>query len=384
MVVTNVVAVLSIESFDDIVSREFCRPPDQVLLTLAGDARLGHLIVVDPWRSWVVDTLRRRPLQLVQSQNVAGYEITRVRPRRMRLALPADPSRLAKLSRDYVNLVRAAVQPIGRTVLISFNPFIAAWADATWLDRVIYFGIDDWAAFPPIRRFWPAVRQAYRQIDEAADNIFVVSEELRGRVSERAVVTPNGVSPYVWSPDRRAPDNTGIPSEPYAVYAGTIDGRIDLELVKEIMSSSIISSLIMAGPIRNDATRRRLLGIGNVRLVGTLAQEPLAALIQNAAVGVVPHVVNSLTTAMSPLKLYEYLAAGLPVVATELPPLHGHGPRVHLCSSRDQWLTALTGALKQDKLCGQERAAVVERLSWRTRLAPVVEAVVDGDREVLA
>jgi teichuronic acid biosynthesis glycosyltransferase TuaH len=384
MVMTNVVAVLSIESFDDIVSREFCRPPDQVLLTLAGDARLGHLIVVDPWRSWAVDALRRRPLRLVQSQDVAGYEITRVRPRRMRLALPADPSRLAKLSRDYVNLVRAAVQPHGRTVLISFNPFIAAWADATWLDRVIYFGIDDWAAFPPIRRFWPAVRQAYRQIDEAADDIFVVSEELRGRVSERAVVTPNGVSPYVWAPDRRALDAMGTSAQPYAVYAGTIDGRIDLELVKEIISSPAISSLIMAGPIRNDAIRRRLLGIGNVRLIGTLAQERLAALIQNAAVGVVPHVVNALTTAMSPLKLYEYLAAGLPVVATELPPLHGHGPRVHLCSSRDQWPTALTNALKQVRLCGRERAAVVERLSWKTRLAPVVEAVVDGDREVLA
>jgi glycosyltransferase involved in cell wall biosynthesis len=384
MVVTNVVAVLSTESFDDIVLREFCRPPDQVLLTLAADARLGHLVVVDPWRSWAVDALRRRPLRLVQSQNIAGCEITRVRPRRMRLALPTDPSRLAELCRDYVNVVRAAVQPNGRTVLISFNPFIAAWADATWLDRVIYFGIDDWAAFPPIRRFWPAVRQAYRQIDEAADDIFVVSEELRGRVSERAVVTPNGVSPYIWSPDRRAPDNIGIPAETHAVYAGTIDDRIDLELVKEIASSPAISSLIMAGPLPNDALRRRLLGIGNVRLVGILAQEPLAALIQNAAVGVVPHVVNSLTTAMSPLKLYEYLAAGLPVVATELPPLHGHGPRVHLCSSRDQWPTALTNALKQVRLCGRERAAVVERLSWKTRLAPVVEAVVDGDREVLA
>jgi glycosyltransferase involved in cell wall biosynthesis len=384
MVVTHVVAVLSTESFDDIVLREFCRPPDQVLLTLAGNARLGHLIVVDPWRSWAVDALRRRPLRLAQSQNVAGCDITRVRPRRMRLALPADPSRLAKLSRDYVDLVRTAVQLNGRTVLISFNPFIAAWADATWLDRLIYFGIDDWAAYPPLRRFWPAVRQAYRQIDEAADDIFVVSEELRGRVSERAVVTPNGVSPYVWAPDRRAPNAMGIPAEPYAVYAGTIDGRIDLELVKEIISSPAIFSLIMAGPIPNDAIRRRLLGIGKVHLIGALAQEPLAALIQNAAVGVVPHVVNSLTTAMSPLKLYEYLAAGLPVVATELPPLHGHGPRVHLCSSRDQWPTALIDALKQGRLCGRERAAVVERLSWETRLAPVVEAVVDGDREVLA
>jgi glycosyltransferase involved in cell wall biosynthesis len=268
--------------------------------------------------------------------------------------------------------------------LISFNPFIAAWVDATWLDRVIYFGTDDWAAYPPMRRFWPAVRQAYRQIDEAANDIFVVSEELRGRVSERAVVTPNGVSPYLWGPDRPAPDDIGIPAGPHAVYAGTIDGRLDLELVEAIVGSPAIASLIMAGPIPNDAIRRRLLGIRNVRLVGALAQEPLAALIQNAAVGVVPHVVDSLTTAMSPLKLYEYLAAGLPVVATELPPLHGHGPRVHLCSSRDQWPTALADALKQGRLCGRERAAVVERISWRTRLAPVVETVVDGEREVLA
>lgn len=383
MVVTDVIAVLSTESLDDIISWEFCRPPDQVLLALAADARVGRLVVVDPWRSWAVDAMRRRPLQLVQSHDVGGCEITRVRPRRMRLTLPADPSRLARLCRDYINVVRAAVQLNNRIVLISFNPFIGAWADATWLDRVIYFGIDDWAAYPPMRRFWPAVRQAYRQIDEAADDIFVVSEELRGRVSGRAVVTPNGVSPYVWGPDRPAPDGMGIPAGPHAVYAGTIDGRLDLELVKAIASSPAIASLIMAGPIPNDAIRRRLLDIDNVHLVGNLAQEPLAAIIQNAAIGVVPHVVNSLTTAMSPLKLYEYLAAGLPVVATDLPPIRGHGPRVRLCSSLDQWPTALTAALRQGKLYGLERAAVIEQLSWRTRLAPVVEAVVDGDRESL-
>ena len=46
---TDVVFTFSVEMFDDAVNREFCRPPDQTLLALAGDGRVGELLAADSW-----------------------------------------------------------------------------------------------------------------------------------------------------------------------------------------------------------------------------------------------------------------------------------------------------------------------------------------------
>jgi glycosyltransferase involved in cell wall biosynthesis len=280
------------------------------------------------------------------------------------------------LSRRLVEFARSSLAPDTETTLVSFNPIVAAWGRGAWPERTVYFGRDDFATWPPMRRWWPAIEQAYRVIDETADAIFVVSEELRRRVSPaRAIVMPNGVSSRVWLPKRPIPAQLRL-DRPYAVYAGTIDDRLDLDVVELIASNPIVTQLVMAGPAPNELVRRRLVTLKKVRMLGTLDQESLAAVVQNADVGVIPHVVDRLTTAMSPLKLYEYLAAGLPVVATDLPPIRGHGPRVHLCSTRNEWSSALITAHAQERLTAEKRAAVIDQLSWATRVAPLIDAVV--------
>ena len=56
----------------------------------------------------------------------------------------------------------------------------------------------------------------------------------------------------------------------------------------------------------------------------------LAATLRNAELALVAHRRTPLTEAMSPLKVYEYLAAGSPVISIDLPPVRGLGDRVIL------------------------------------------------------
>src|ERR1700752_5307560 len=81
---SDVVFTFSYEMLDDAVDREFSRPPDQTLLAFAHDARVGELVVADPWRSYLVSTARRRNRHLVERSVVNGRDITRVRPHRLR------------------------------------------------------------------------------------------------------------------------------------------------------------------------------------------------------------------------------------------------------------------------------------------------------------
>jgi teichuronic acid biosynthesis glycosyltransferase TuaH len=59
---SNVAITFSVEMLEDATSREFCRPPDQRLLALASNDKIGSLFVA--WRSLPVSLLRRRPVQL--------------------------------------------------------------------------------------------------------------------------------------------------------------------------------------------------------------------------------------------------------------------------------------------------------------------------------
>jgi teichuronic acid biosynthesis glycosyltransferase TuaH len=71
----DVVFTLSLETLDDVVRREYCRPPDQGLLAVARSPDVSRLAVADPWRSWPGAVVRRRDLRSRETVTVAGREV---------------------------------------------------------------------------------------------------------------------------------------------------------------------------------------------------------------------------------------------------------------------------------------------------------------------
>ena len=367
---------LAQETLDDVERREFCRPPDRALLALAGSPDVGRLVLCDPWRSTPVDALRRRDLRSLRRLEVAGRTVERVSPRRLRRADPVDVPSLERSFQAYARRVGqlTGLSAAHTATLVTYNPFVAAFAEDEWIARRIYVGRDDFAHGPRRRPWSAAYLEAYRRIAARCDDVFVVSDELGARVAPGLARTlPNGVDAERWSPDRVRPGASRWEQRaPYAVYAGSVEGRVDESLFAEVLT--VVPEVVVAGPVLDPGLGERIAALGNVTFTGELGQDELVDVVSGAAVGLVPHHDSPMTRAMSPLKMYEYLAAGLPVVATDLPPVADGGDRVLRCSTREEWAPAVRRALELGRLDDRGRRDVLARVGWDVRLEPLLAA----------
>src|SRR4029079_12462458 len=118
--------------------------------------------------------------------------------------------------------------------------------------------------------------------------------------------------------------------------------------------------------------------LDNVELHPPMPREDVAGLLWAADVGLVPHVHSRLTAGMSPLKLYESLAAGLPVAGSDLPPMRGVDPRVTLVPEGGDLAAAVRAALAQGRAGERERLEFVAANSWRGRHERLVELALAG------
>lgn len=145
-----------------------------------------------------------------------------------------------------------------------------------------------------------------------------------------------------------------------ALFAGNLTTqKIDFSLLQNLIESGV--ELHLAGPIAdsNAESRVGLLVDKGAQYHGTLDLQSLSSLANRCKVGLIPYAVNSYTEGVSPLKTYEYLAAGLTVISTNLPGVRANAPSVFVATSRsrfvDMTVSSVTNPIDHQKNVTQSR-----------------------------
>jgi teichuronic acid biosynthesis glycosyltransferase TuaH len=157
------------------------------------------------------------------------------------------------------------------------------------------------------------------------------------------------------------------------VFGGNLSPhKIDCSLVRGIVQHAPDARIVLAGPVAegggagwSDLGNLQDLG---VEMPGRVSLDELGSLYRSASVGIVPYLLNGYTRGVNPLKLNEYLGAGLPVVASMLPSLDPIGSDVVLARSPQEFGTAVAAMLGRPSLADIERRIGIADLhSWGTR-----------------
>ena len=143
-----------------------------------------------------------------------------------------------------------------------------------------------------------------------------------------SVVTPNGIDANEWKARMPPPDWLADLPRPRILHTGVLNWRLDLDGLAAIAARFPTGSVVLVGPIPDPRLLAPLAALPNVHIHPEVDRRAVVGVVFGADVCVVAHRRSALTEAMSPLKLYEYLAAGKGVAAPNLRPMQNIDPRV--------------------------------------------------------
>ncbi|WP_206476910.1 glycosyltransferase [Microbacterium sp. KRD172] len=214
---------------------------------------------------------------------------------------------------------RAATQLGFTTPVLWVNDPAAADIVALTGWRSLYDITDDWLSATRPAAELERIAAGEALLLDRADAVVACSAELVRRKSPQRGdihLVPNGVDLEAYRTPSARPNI--LPAAPVALYLGTLhDDRIDVQLCARVareLTGHV--RLVLAGPDLLSTADRELLDAAGVVRLGPVDRDAVPALLQHSDVLIVPHRITAFTDSLDPIKLYEYRAAGRPVVST--------------------------------------------------------------------
>jgi len=272
---------------------------------------------------------------------------------------------------------------MSRPLLWAYAPQAESLIDGLDPQLVVYHCVDDVAAQKGVDA--ESFRAAERRIAGRADLVLASAPALAERMrslSDRVLYAPNVADTALFATAlEEGPLDPAIAElpRPRLVFQGAIVAtKLDVELLAELAGLRPAWSIVLVGPRGAGDPGGDLSPLErapNIHLIGPRDTGSLPRVLRGADAGLIPYAINDLTRSVFPMKVYEYLAAGLPVLTTPLPALEGTAA-VEVVADAEQLVEAAERELPED---GPERrrrrSQAAAGHSWEDRIAEIERAL---------
>jgi glycosyltransferase involved in cell wall biosynthesis len=299
------------------------------------------------------------------------------------LAIPAyGNSAVRKFNERFLlSQVKKAMRKLRfeRPINMVFNPAAGLLAGKLGEEKLIYYCVDEYTAFTGASR---GLKEIEDELFRKANLVIVSAEKLfesKQHFNKNTFIIRHGTD---WDHFRTALDDaTQIPDEianlpkPVIGFHGLLADWIDFELIKKTAEHFSCGSVVLIGKIAVDAEQKiKILdGLSNIHFLGRKPYAELPAYCKGFDVALNPFSINELTLAANPLKVREYLAAGLITVSTDIPEVRILADCL-VGADHDHYIAQIEKALREPKT-RSEISDAIRHESWESKVDELREII---------
>jgi glycosyltransferase involved in cell wall biosynthesis len=245
---------------------------------------------------------------------------------------------------------------------------------------LVYYCTDEYSLFSYVDENGTAA--AERALVEKADVVFATCEALVERKRALNPVThlaAHGVDHEKFAralaPETPVPADLAAIRPPVIGFYGTLQDWVDLELVAGLARRRPDWSIALVGQALVDLSP--IARFPNVHVLGRRPHDALPAYCKGFAAGIIPYLIDERMKYVNPIKLREYLSAGLPVVSTPVPEVARYGEHCTIARTAAEFEAALEEAMAVDTPeLRRRRSDAMRRETWPRKVAEL-QATID-------
>ncbi|PKL72471.1 hypothetical protein CVV26_01435 [Candidatus Kuenenbacteria bacterium HGW-Kuenenbacteria-1] len=273
------------------------------------------------------------------------------------------------------------------TILWSCNPMFCEYFGKLGEDVSCFDTIDNWIEYPGYKNQKQRLEKNYKLIKEKANIIFTVSTELINlffQNRKNVYCVSQGIDLSRFQKELICPEDMKQISHPIIGCVGVINNRLDFDLISKIIEKNNPSagglSFVFIGPIWQDKNLKseieKLSRFDNVHFLGSKHFEKVPAYINQFDVCFTFYKVNLSTKCGDSMKMYEYLALGKPIIATNTGGVEKFSSLIEVVNTVEEFSNALKKCLKEkDENLKQKRIEEVKRHDWKNKVEEMLDKI---------
>jgi GT2 family glycosyltransferase/glycosyltransferase involved in cell wall biosynthesis len=244
-----------------------------------------------------------------------------------------------------------------------------------WSSRLVYDCMDDWDTFPNLGDF---NHREEEKLCLESDVLIVSAQRLYDKFERRGatpVLARNAADFEFFRSSVKPADLLKDTPRPVIGYFGAIAAWVDLHLIYEIAAARPQYSFVLIGQVFGRDVSQ-LESLSNVYFLGNKQYQEMPQYLREFDVCMIPFLLNEITEATDPVKLYEYFSQGKPVVATQLSELEQCRDLLYLASDAEDFAEKLDDAIRErDPRLSERRIAFAASNTWQDRVDCIDQAV---------
>lgn len=265
--------------------------------------------------------------------------------------------------------IKALLKAIGSKKIIFKvdNPFWQTFVEDP-KDFLIYDCMDDYSAFWRMDSIVKLEPLLVKKADVVLASSGTLYKKMR-RLNKNSFLIENAADFSHFSQKiKDIPGDIKSIKKPIIGYYGAISDWFDEKLVDYLARQRPDWQFILIGNVSNPIKIESMKLIKNIHFLGEKSYKSLPAYLNLFDVCLIPFLKNSLTKAVSPIKFFEYLSAGKPVVVVDLPEMRKYQPYTYIAENKKDFLRKIEIALKENKTeLKKKRQQFTRQNTWKIR-----------------